>query len=207
STAWPATASPAAGCCRSTRSRSTASGPEPGSDATVARVEHRVARERDQPRRDDPEHDRAKRARAELRQRLVEPDRLVGVVVDGRPDDAPADEGEDDRPREVADDADRGVRLVDARAHLPGLRVLAELLLDPLERLVDGDAEDDEARDDDEVPAERPVEHAAGRLLGLARAAAARAADQDLDRREAQRGVGDAADDAGDAVLRVVLAG
>ena len=51
----------------------------------------------------------------------------------------------------MADDADRGERLVDARAHLLGLRVLAELLLDPLERLVDGDADDDEPGGDDEV--------------------------------------------------------
>ena len=52
-----------------------------------------------------------------------------------------------------------------------------------------------------------PVQHAAGRLVGIARGPAAAArAGEDLDRRDAQRPVGEPAHDAAGAVLGVVLA-
>ena len=110
---------------------------------------------------------------------------------------------EHDHARQVAGDAERRERPLDALAHLPGLGLLEEALRDALVALLQPDADDDQAGDRHEELPGRPAQHAAG---GLARAAAGSAAgaDQDRHRGDAEHRVADAAREPVDALLGVV---
>ena len=116
----------------------------------------------------------------------------------------PADQAEDGHPREVAEDAEGRVGVLDAVVHRVGVGVLHERPGDALVSLLEPDADDHESGDAYEPGAAGPVEHAAGGLVGVR--ASASGAGEDLDRGGEEDHVGDAAGDAVDAVLEVVLA-
>ena len=96
-------------------------------------------------------------------------------------------------------------RLEHALGHLTGLGVRQELLAQPEVRLVGRDAQEEQARSGDELPAGGPLQDARGRLLGLGGRVAAGAA-QHADREDRERGIGDAAADGADPVELAVLA-
>src|SRR5262245_17902859 len=108
-------------------------------DAAVAGVAERIDAEGDQPGCDDPKKERPVRGVGDLRERTVEPDRLVRVVVERRLDQKDTDQTEDDHPREVAEAADPLDPVANPRAHLLGLRVLEEVLADAAVALVEPD--------------------------------------------------------------------
>src|SRR6188768_231849 len=83
----------------------------------VAGVDDRVGAEPDQAGRDQAQQGGAVGSVREFAQRPVETDRLLRVVIDCGFDQAVADQGEDDPPRHVAEDPERGVALLDPLAH------------------------------------------------------------------------------------------
>ena len=160
-------------------------------DAPVARFHDGEGCEGDEARGDHAEQPGAVGSVVELRERSVEPDRLVRLVVDRRFDQEDADEAEDNRAREVANGPDGGEPLLHRGRHLLGFRVVEELLADSADELVEAYSEHHEPRDTDEPAAGRPAEDVVRRLVCVARLAAR--AHQDLDGDRAHHGVRDAA--------------
>jgi hypothetical protein len=108
----------------------------------------------------ESERDCAKKQRpgcfaGELRERAVEPDRLVGVVLVGGPDQEDADEREHDRSGQVAEHADCGVPPVLAFTHAPRLQVVAEAAAESSVAVPETRAEDRETGGADEPDTER----------------------------------------------------
>src|SRR5581483_4003333 len=127
----------------------------------------------------------------ELRERAVETDGLLRVVVDCGLDEEDTHEHEDDRARREADRPDQSDPRPYARTPLLDLRVAQEPLRDAAVRVVAPGADHQRARDADDPGSSRPAEHAGRRALRCGRAPVA--AEQDVDRERAQDRVPDAA--------------
>src|SRR5579862_3584611 len=186
----------------SARSRDCSSTVE--SDPAVAGVAQGVQRECDQACRDDAEKPRAVLVMEELRERAVEADGGLWVVVDRGLDQEDADESEDDRSREMAHRPDGGDPPPQRWSHLLDLGVVEELLREAAVALVKRDPDHDRSRRADEPLTAGPAEHAAGLLLCVAGVATTARAEQDLDGERADDRVGDSACSCGEAIEATV---
>src|SRR5919109_1558300 len=129
------------------------------SDLAVPRLRVAVGPEREQPACDDAEQRVAVVAPQDLGERAVEADRLRRVVLPGRSNEEEPDQAEDEGPRQVAEDPERGEAAALEVAHLPELQVLAEAARDRTPDVEDAGSEDAQADGRHQPPAQRHVEH------------------------------------------------